>query len=80
MCGAAGNNDPRARERRGERRPLEAKAHAFRRGNLWENEEGRGKKEEEIRVMAKETCEFCFRLIRCHSLASCAKCISIFRQ
>lgn len=56
MCG--GNNDPRAREGGGRGGRLEAKAHAFRRGNLWENEEERREKRK-IRV-TKRTWNFAF--------------------
>lgn len=65
MCG--GNNDPRAREGGGGRGGrLEAKAHAFRRGNLWENEEERREKKEN--KGNEKDVEFCFRSIGNDSL------------
>lgn len=59
VCG--GNNDPRAREGGGRGGRLEAKAHAFRRGNLWENEEERREKKEN--KGNEKDVEFCFRSI-----------------
>lgn len=45
---------------------LEAKAHAFRRGNLWENEEERREKKEN--KGNEKDVEFCFRSIGNDSL------------
>lgn len=64
MCAAVITILGRGRGGRGGR--LEAKAHAFRRGNLWENEEERREKKEN--KGNEKDVEFCFRSIGNDSL------------